>query len=1635
MTSPHQPTPGSDRGSELPPTPSMVPALPRRTRVRRALATAGWTVVAFVTLLVSLGVSLAYHASMTEARTLARVAIEELASDALRGDLQIGRIDELTPGRARFTNVVLLDDQGRLVISIPELTVWPDLRRTLDDGTIRIAGAHAQRPFVRLYTVDDIGGPDPDGLEVSLVRAFLPTTPGDPGGEPVHIVLDGLSLEHATVVGDAPRFPGLVVQELDVLGRIEIERDVLIQVFDAHGRMTAPYDGDTVLDRAVVRFTTDWDEGLDAFLVAHREGSRADARVQVTRPDGDEAPPHVWIRAHVDPLEAASLEAMGFAGTGALTGRARGHVVLEGPSDSLALDGFLETDGGPVAVEGTLTTEGRYRFAARTQGLQLDAIVRRVPPMFLEGTAEVELDRSTGVLLDPRVTIDLAPLSVSGFALPALRGEATVTEDAVVISSITAPDLAAGAGGSISGHGRVGLDGAVDLSLELAVDDLGRDPNVARLVPGAHGAVRGSLRVERGAVAGDLGYDFDVDLRDFRYGAVRARRLLARGSLRGDPARPVLRVATNGEGLRVGTLALGTFRGSVHGGPSQYELELEVRGGDRIRAARVAAVARTVGDGFDVVADAFEIDPGLGHYRQSAPIRFHASGAGVRFDALALVGESPAGVEPPRVTVSGAVGPRRADALRVQVTGFALERLAPELSDTLARLRGRVTATLGVDGELDAPRITLVGNVHELSFDQVRTADVTYELTHDDGILAIRLDGTLGDRGSMQLEGPVRVSFDALTDPSRAYEEADFGGLRVAVDQVGIPFVLPLLGFDPADYDVSGKLSLSAELRGTLAHPEVPSFVLILDRISPEGWTPMRAKLELALSGQALRIHRLWLADADGELALAQGDLVLPLAELPDDRAGWISAIAREPWSVAVRLEPRLLEEWPRPFSKSLPRGVRIAGVLAASGGPDGAEVRADGSLVWETPTFDHPCARNEQPVVQFRVRTERDVAGPAQESSADGMTTTLTAGMFADGRRIARATASARTPLDAWLAAGVMPTVPETLVRLFLDDVPLGRVPWTCPRAAGRANGHASLTLFSPTPALEAEVEIEELRIRDEGAQASRPYHLSFVSRTEGADWTALSACAVITEEAADRTPLARCPLTFLDVAPDGRVPSFDRALASPAVPLEGEAILRASVPVRFTTNSPIPELGLEQAVLVQGRFSESHLQPLLTILPGIAEADAVGDGTVELRAVGGQVQLSGGLDVSEGRARIVSLGQHLRDVEGFLRLRGNRIVIDEEHQLRASDPAGRIAIDGEIGFEGLWPAWADVHVFPDGFPFRREGAVLASLAGHAGVRLSFDEDALRGNIRTTEFEVRLPDRMTGSVMALEARRDVIVVGEDAFELLTDQGTRYPYVLHLDATQPFTVRRNDFEAQLTAELDIRYAQPDLTVTGTAVLRDGTFEIFGKRFAITRGSLLFLEEAPLDPVIDLVATYALPGRSGASISIEVGGQLSDMRIEFTSTETGDTGQILALLVSGSSSRSAEETAQQAGGQAANFVAGLTAGLLTLTLRRELGEIGNVVPAVSVETAAGTLRARAYWDATMIIPDFLREVVLGASVEGFFTADQGSSSSGGSAGSTGAGGGLTIELQFPYGIGATGTYVPPQSWGTDLLWQP
>jgi hypothetical protein len=614
---------------------------------------------------------------------------------------------------------------------------------------------------------------------------------------------------------------------------------------------------------------------------------------------------------------------------------------------------------------------------------------------------------------------------------------------------------------------------------------------------------------------------------------------------------------------------------------------------------------------------------------------------------------------------------------------------------------------------------------------------------------------------------------------------------------------------------------------------------------------------------------------------------------------------------------------------------------------------------------------------------------------------------------------AEAATPIDDWLRTGVVTaTEPDLLVHV--TDLPLEHVPWTCTRAAGLVTAEILLEdVLGNAPSIEGSVQMRELRIVSEeepGLRGTHPYEMRAALRVQSAIETHLEGCAIIAAQGELSTQLSECGSPTL-------------------LPQDSEVVVSAAVPIRWVPGTPIPELLLDRALDFAMLMSEAHLEPLLALVPQITEADVIADGRLFAHGPWDALETTGGLAMRDGHVRIVGLGQQLTDIGGAVQLHGTRIVIGRDDALHARDGDGTIDVWGEIGMRGLLPTSANVTMAPDEFPVRRESAVLATLSGRAEAGITIGLDGVEGAIHVERLTVRLPEQAAGSVQPLDPHPEVALVGSDAPELALEDGPGYPIHLRVDAHTPFWVRRNDFAVQGTAELDVTYLDPNLYVGGYATLGRGYFEVFGKRFLVQRGSLVFTGDTELNPLVDLVATYELPGRAGATISVIANGRLlDDLQIEFTSTETSDQGEIIALLVSGRRSIGAgdpQASQQAATEQAASFLAGISAGILTLGLRQQFGDI---VPMIAIEAGSnlGETRTRAGFNVDALIPDFLRGAVLGAYLEGFVTTGTGQQAGGGGGG---VGGGVALELQFPEDVIGSGTYVPPMSFGIDFLWEP
>lgn len=1562
----------------------------------------------------ALGLSVAYHLRLAEAREVARREIAALASAELSGDLEIGSIEEMELDRVVFHDVTMIDDQGRVVIFSHEVIAWPDLD-SLVHGVIRIAGARVVEPDITLYTVDEHGELDPRGLEVSFARAFIPVDhgPGD-GSRPPPVIIDGLRVVHARVHGDVPRYPGLVIEDLDVYGQIGIDGPVVISVYDGHGRMTGPYPGEASIDDVDVRFSTQWEDGVTAHVDLHRVTDRVTADVRVDRPRDwpEHGPPRLSVWVHTDPICAHTLEEMGFPNLDRLAGCARGWTQLytrpEGPYEDIVFDSILETDAGHAFVRGELPASEHWSFSLTTPGLELARLVPMAPEVHLSGMARIELiddpvDPTIGI-----VTVDVDGFEIAGYVIPGFEATGALRDDAVLIERVTAPHL----DGEVSLTGRVGFDGSLDITGDVDVSDIGADPNVARLVPGAHGAVRGHLSIQSGPRGEGLEVDSTFDARGVHYGPLRAQSLRGRAWLRsGSSGSPELVLHATGEDVSTSGVSLGHAELDADGGGARpYTLHLRSQGGRDVRSARVDGHAVRRGDRIELTLDEYAVDVGLGEFvrpEEGAPTRVVIHGGVIDLENLDL-----RTADGGAFSLAGALHPRGSSDLHFVIRDFPLASIAPRLPEGLARLTGSLDADVTLRGALSDPDLTVFGEITDASLDGTRGFHVGYRFEYADGTLATLVDGDLGTRGGLHIDGPIRAPFAVLTSPSRFVHEAILDGLEVDLDQANLAFVLPFFGESVRELGIAGRATLAVVLRGTFSDPELPRAVVILDRFALPGWTPVRMKAEVTYVDDELRAERLWIADSVGEIALAEAGVHVSLDDPPGDLAGWLARIAAAPFHIAARFEPRRLDGLPRPLSKHLPRGITVGGSVTLYGGPDGSQGSLEALVRWDEAASAAPCAHDLRPVLQIHATSE-------------GTSTVAQIDAFVEGQPVARGVARAPTPFAEWLASATLP-VPLSDVTMDVHDLPLESLPWTCPYATGTVEGELGFRFGSASPDLEARFDVTGLRVHSPNfaGATTRPFHAAIRAATTGAGHATLATCAILSEEEGPHTALGACPAASA-LQSGARTTSAD----------EGEMLAIAEIPLTMPEDGlGVPEVAWADDFYVWADLASAHLEPMLAFVPGVAEADIVANGTISAEGSWETLALEGGLDLRDGHGRISGIGQHLHSISAVVRLSGNRLLIPEDRPLVAMDADARAEATGEIGFRGLVPAWAYLSLFPDRFPIRREGAVLATLTGEASLRATIGTDGVEGTVTAQTLEVGLPPTSAGGVQAIELRRDVLVIGDDAPELASPPGARFPFHLRVDAPS-FSVVRNDFSAEVRADLDVLYDAPDLYVGGTAEIVRGTFEVLGKRFTVQRGALVFVGDAEMDPEVLLVASYALPGRTGASVTISVVGRLSELSVDFSSTESTDTGEIIALLVSGrSASRGDGASVQQAGDQAANFLAGLTAGILTLGLRQQFG--GQFVPNVAVETGdLGTVGLRVGFNADWLIPDFARDVVLAAYVEGFVSAgsSQGGASQGGSSG--GVGGGVSLEFQLPLNGVISGTYVPVSSGALDLLWEP
>lgn len=1428
------------------------------------------------------------------------------------------------------------------------------------------------------------------GAHVALVKgaehmptfldAFAPKVRSRvPSTSSVHILLERIDVRNATAAGDIEGVDGIRARAVQGRVRAEFkENRLLLTVQDANLVADAPYDTPVTVSHVVGTIDTTEGRGITLHVVASTGPSdhlRANVRVIPARDPENGPPTEVDVLAHVDPISVDTLRGVHIPGLDRVHGTARGYARLHGPVGNLNYEASFDHEAGHVDARGLLSDERGIDVHVRTQHFLVDRAVDAAPPgLDVGGIADLHVTRGDGEV-PPTFHGELRAFAYDRWAIPALTLDGAFEPEAVRIDRVDAPY----ARGHVSGSGRIATtdDRTIDLDVRARIPQIAVDPNIHGLVPDARGSLNASVHIH--TRAGD-GADSIVDvsgsanLANLRYNQIQASSVRAQGRMRVASRTPTANATVQANNLRIAGVDIGSGNVVMRGGPTRYTTTGRFVRAQEESASFDATIEIDRDEAIHIDASRLELAIGQNVWRGSIQGMVVQPGRSIDAALVRIANGSQ------RLEARGRIAFHSAQNLDVILQDFDISGARAFLNEDAPRLLGRADAHIVLQGTLAQPTVSVEGAYREGCIDRIDGIESVFRITYEHGDLDIDQQVDLGERGSLALNGQGHLD---ATNPNPI--DALRGGQYDLTLEANALDTNTVAAYLPERYAVVGGLvNGRVAFSGSLAHPALLTDLTFASRPFL-GVPAMTLTIASTFNEQnfgaalILRDDARVLVQVD---ARYDGDGRALLAS----KADLFQALRSNEWRAHLNIPDQRTDDW-SPALRLLARGVPVEGGMwmVAQGGPRGVGAELSLHGTWHGDLSRFPCGDNTAPSATLTatlshgdVRAEvHGSVKPSQEAFA--------------------LIATARADVDQWLATMEWPSAPPpTTVDVNIPEMELGEVPFVCTNFTGPLRGSAHISeLFTASHSARVMLNAEGLRAND-GASTNLDVVANVSTRALVAD---------------------------ISLAGEGD---------------DSNADVQATAQIEWPAAMPYPVVHADARFLLLAQFNTVQVSPLLALVPGISDAAAVFDGSIQAQGTRDELVWNGDIDVRGGTFELVGPGQRLDEVTG-------RIEFAEDHarivSLHGVDVDGSIDANGEIQFRGVIPRAARLDVALGKFPVRRDGLVLATLTGHAGIQAAVSTEQTDIQVDVQDLTVRLPDQSDQSIQSLDLNPDITVVGETRDE--EHAVAAYPFHVLIDATQPFWIRRSDFAAQVSVNLDVTYRDPTLRVGGFVNLRRGFFEIFGKRFDLARGSLVFDDSNELDPDLDIVAVYSLPGGQSRSVTVTVSGRLSAPHIEFSTTEaTTDRGEIIALLISGRtslSSASSGASTADAQQQAASFVSGVLAGVLTLGLRRQLGDLFPVISIESGDTAFTSARVRVGFQAETFIRDnlpALANVIQGAYFEGFAavsSAEQSNTTVTSSQGSSPYGG--LVELRFPYSLVFTGTVRYPGSYGADLTWEP
>ncbi|HEX5580543.1 MAG TPA: translocation/assembly module TamB domain-containing protein, partial [Gemmatimonadaceae bacterium] len=357
------------------------------------------------------------------------------------------------------------------------------------------------------------------------------------------------------------------------------------------------------------------------------------------------------------------------------------------------------------------------------------------------------------------------------------------------------------------------------------------------------------------------------------------------------------------------------------------------------------------------------------------------------------------------------------------------------------------------------------------------------------------------------------------------------------------------------------------------------------------------------------------------------------------------------------------------------------------------------------------------------------------------------------------------------------------------------------------------------------------------------------------------------------------------------------DQTLGTRAVLMrrgDSTAVARAvgAVPINLALRTDEPRLpDRPLAVDVDADSLPLGIIPQFTDV--VANLDGRAAGAIRVRGTLKEPELVGGLSLTNGQVTVVPTGMTLNGVTGRVRMLRDSIVVDS----LVGYNTGRLLLRGGIGIREITAPSFDLYLVANNARIldSERGRVNAD-AGIA-MRGPFDGVYVSGAARVTEGVLFLPEPGGKNVIAADdpalfAVVDTAVAAEA--QLLPTQSPLMQNLrvdVNLAIDRDTWVRNGDANVEIFTpedlgplEISMDRGKNQLALRGVVSTERGEYNFLSKRFEVDNGSVTFLGNAELNPLLQVTGHYEvrLASQQALTIRILIGGTLQNPQLSLES---------------------------------------------------------------------------------------------------------------------------------------------------------